>query len=76
MLADISAAAQAERRKDQLALSNRNRLAAEVAPPATLRRRLGRSLVALGLGLAGDAALTLRPSTLSIGEEAGQWNSC
>jgi hypothetical protein len=75
MLADISAAAQAERRKDQLTIAARYRRAAEVAPPATLRRRLGRSLVALGVGLAGDRSV-LRPSTLSLGEESGQWNSC
>ena len=76
MLSDLSAAAHAERRKDLLATAAHHRLAAEAAPPAALRRRLGRSLVALGLGLAGERDLELHSVELRIGEEAGQWSSC
>jgi hypothetical protein len=76
MLSDLSVAAQAERRKDLLTTAAQYRLAAEAAPPAALRRRLGRTLVALGAGLAGDPDLDVRLEALRIGEEAGQWSSC
>lgn len=76
MLSTLSGAAQTERRKDLLATAAHHRLAAEAAPPAALRRRLGRVLVALGAGIAGDRDLPVRLEDLRIREEAGQWSSC
>ena len=76
MLSDLSTAANEERRKDLLASACHFRLAAAAAPPAALRRRLGKSLIALGLGLAGDRALDVQSVKLRIGEEARQWSSC
>ena len=76
MLSDLSAAAQAERRKDLLVTAAHHRPAAEAAPPAALRRRLGRTLVALGAGIAGDRDLAVRLGDLRIREEAEQWSSC
>jgi hypothetical protein len=76
MLSTLSTEAQTERRKDLLAAAAHHRLAAEAAPPAALRRRLGRALVAVGAGLAGDRDLPVRLSDLRVREEARQWNSC
>jgi glutamine synthetase type III len=65
---DLSAALAAERQKDLLASANRHRLAAAVAPPATLRLRLGRGLVSIGARLSENTGPSRHPS-VSLGRE-------
>lgn len=75
MLADLSATVAAEHRRDLLAAAERDRLSAAAAPPAALRQRLGRGLVALGQRVSPqEPVMECRPDRLT-GKEA-QWKSC
>jgi hypothetical protein len=61
----------AERHRDLVLTADRQRLAAAAAPPAALRRRLGRQLVSLGARIAGPSGPTRHRSDPLLGKEEG-----